>query len=218
MLLAVPGVSVHFHRMSAPGETGSLEGQDQRNRAMVASLDGAVEALAQVKPDLIVLAHTATSYTLGQRGEAELLARLHKQSGIPVVSAYGAVLAALERLGVKRVALGAPYSAATTEQGRAHLESCGYSVVRHANLQGVVNIYDTTADQAYRLARSIDVPEADAVFLSGTGMPTLPVLQMLERDLGKPALSSNAAMVWHALRRCGVREPIAGYGRLLTLE
>ena len=218
MLLGVPGVSIHFHRMSAQGETGSLEGQDERNRLMVASLDEAIEALAAVKPDLIVLAHTATSYTLGRQREAELLARLHAKTGIPVVSAYGAVLAAFERLGVKRVALGAPYSAATTEQGRAHLESCGYTVVRHANLAGVANIYDTTAEHAYRLARSIDVPEAEAVFLSGTGMPTLPVLQMLERDLGKPALSSNAAMIWHALRRCGVREPIPGYGRLLTLE
>jgi hypothetical protein len=24
--------------------------------------------------------------------------------------------------------------------------------------------------------------------------------------------------MWHALRRCGVRQPIAGYGRLLTLD
>jgi maleate cis-trans isomerase len=216
--LVPPGVSVHFHRMTATGVTGSLDGQEERNRMMIDSLDVCVETLAQVKPDIIVMAHTATSYTLGQQREAELLGRLGAQAGIPLVTAFGSVIAAFERLGVKRVALGAPYSAETTAQGRAHLEACGFTVVRHANLQGVANIYDTTAEQAYRLACSVDAPEAEAIFLSGTGMPTLPALAMLERDLGKPALSSNAAMMWHALRRCGVREPITGFGRLLTLD
>jgi maleate cis-trans isomerase len=215
--LTPPGVSVHFHRMVARGETGSLDGQEGRNLQMIASLDDGIETLAQVKPDIVVLAHTATSYTLGQQREAELLARLTQKTGIPVISAFGSVAAAFERLGVKRVALGAPYSAETTAQGRAHLEACGFTVVRHDNLKGVVNIYDSTAEQAYRLARSIDTPEAEIVFLSGTGMPTISVLETLETDLGKPALSSNAAMMWHALRRCGVREPIPGYGRLLTL-
>ena len=94
----------------------------------------------------------------------------------------------------------------------------GFTVVQGQNLAGVTNIYDETAERAYRLARSIDTPEAQAVFLTGTGMPTLPVLDMLEADLGKPVISSASAMMWHALRRCGVRQPIAGYGRLLTLE
>jgi maleate isomerase len=56
------------------------------------------------------------------------------------------------------------------------------------------------------------------VFLSGTGMPTLPVLGVLEQDLAKPVISSASAMMWHALRSCGVGQPIPGYGRLLTLE
>ena len=76
---------------------------------------------------------------------------------------------------------------------------------------------DETAERAYRLARSVDGAEAEAVFLSGTGMPTLPVLEALEQDLGKPVVSSASAMMWHALRLVGVAVPIAGHGRLLTL-
>ena len=125
---------------------------------------------------------------------------------------------ALDRLNVHKLALGAPYSAETTAQGRAHLEAHGFTVVRSQNLEGVANIYDETAERAYGLARSIDRPEAEAVFLSGTGMPTLAVLDLLEQDLRKPVISSASAMMWHALRSCGVRQPIPGYGRLLTLE
>jgi len=77
--------------------------------------------------------------------------------------------------------------------------------------------YLCRALKAPSLARSVDRPEAEAVFLSGTGMPTLPVIEALEHDLGKPVLSSASAMMWHALRSSGVRQPIPGYGRLLTL-
>jgi maleate cis-trans isomerase len=216
--MAPPGVSLHFNRMIAHGATGSLDGQTERNASMVARLDETIEMLALVRPDIIVIAHTATSYDLGPEEEAALLARLAKASGVQVTTAFASVAAALERLDVKRVALGAPYSAETTEKGRAHLEAHGFTVVNHDNLAGVVNIYDTTAEDAYRLARSVDRPEAQAVFLSGTGMPTGSVLDMLEADLQKPVISSNSAMMWLALRACRVNQPVAGFGRLLTLD
>jgi maleate cis-trans isomerase len=216
--LAPAGVSVHFHRMTARGTPGALDGQDERNRSMIDSLDDCVEMLAMVKPEIIVVAHTATSYHLGREQEAALLSRLTEASGVRVVTAFGSVVAALERLGVRRLALGAPYSAETTAQGKAHLETHGFAVVCAENLQGVTNIYDETAERAYRLARSVDRPEAEAVFLSGTGMPTLPALDALEHDLGKPVISSASAMMWHALRCCGIRQPIPGYGRLLMLD
>ena len=216
--LAPEGVSVHFHRMTVRGATGSLDGQDDRNRMMIENIVGSIELLAMVNPDVIVLAHTATSYSLGRQGEADLLARLEKSAGRRVITAFGSVLLALERLNVRRLALGTPYAAETTLQGKAHLAAHGLEVVNFANLQGVTNIYDETAERAYGLARLVDREDAEAVFLSGTGMPTLPVLELLEQDLGKPVISSASAMMWHAMRLAGVRQPVSGYGRLLTLN
>jgi maleate isomerase len=215
--LAPEGVSVHFHRMTARGATGSLDGQDERNRMMVANIDESVELLAMVEPDVITIAHTATSYHLGRQREAELLARLQKSTGKQVVTAFASVLNALERLNIRRLALGTPYSPETTLQGKTHLEEHGLEIVNFTNLPGVTNIYDETAERAYQLARLVDRAEAEAVFLSGTGLPTLPVLELLEQDLGKPVISSASAMMWHALRVAGVRQLIPGYGRLLTL-
>ena len=217
MALAPPGVSLHFNRLIARGAPGSLDGQTERNRMMVDNIGDSIEMLALVKPDVIVLAHTATSYHLGRQAEADLVARLMASTGTQVVTAFGAVLRALERLNVRKLALGAPYSRDTTLQGKAHLEAHGLEVVNFDNLKDVSNIYDETAERAYRLARMVDTPEAEAVFLTGTGMPTLPVLEALEQDLGKPVISSNSAMMWHALRLAGVRQPVTGYGRLLTM-
>ena len=216
--LAPDGVSLHFHRMVAYGTPGSLSGQTERNRTMVEHIDSGIELLALVKPEIIVIAHTATSYHLGRRGEVELLDRLEKATGRRVVTAFGSVVSALERLKIRKLALGTPYSAEVTLQGKAHLEEHGFEVVRFDNLQGVENIYDTTAEHAYLLARSVDAEDAEAVFLSGTGMSTVSVLEVLEQDLGKPVISSASAMLWHALRLAGVGRPVAGYGRLLTLR
>ena len=217
MALAPPGVSLHFNRMVARGVPGAPDGQSERNRMMVDNIEATAEMLALARPDVIVLAHTATSYYLGRDGEAALIARLEKSTGTRVLTAFGAVLRGLERLGVRRLALGAPYSRETTLHGKAHLEAHGLQVVNFGNLKGVTNIYDETDERAYGLARMVDCAEAEAVFLTGTGMPTLPVLEALEQDLGKPVISSASAMMWHALRTAGVRQPIPGYGRLLTI-
>src|SRR4051812_21748987 len=74
MIAAAPAqVSVHFTRMVAHGPAGSHEGQEARNRSQIEHLPECAALLAMVKPRVIVLAHTATSGTLGKAGEAELV-------------------------------------------------------------------------------------------------------------------------------------------------
>jgi len=211
-----PGVSVHFTRMVAHGVTGSLDGQEERNRTQIAHLDENIALLAMVKPSVMVLAHTATSYTLGREGERELLTRLTQAAGIPLISAFGSVIAALAHLDVRRVAFGTPYSEDSTLKCKANLEAYGLQVAGFGRLEDVKNIYDETPQRAYQLARRVDTPDAQAIFLSGVGMPTIEVLEMLERDLGKPVISSAAAMMWNALRVAKVNAPVAGFGRLLA--
>jgi maleate isomerase len=213
--LAPAGVSVHFTRMSASGPAGTHDGQEERNRAQIASLDEATRLLAMTAPQVIVLAHTATSYTLGRAAEADLVRRQETASGTRFITAFASVLEALACLDIKRIAYATPYSAELTEQGHAHLTQHGFDVVGVARLEGVRNIYEETTARAYAVGRQADRPEAQAIFLSGTGMPTLSMLQHLEDDLGKPVFSAASAMMWNALRIAGVRAPLPGYGRLL---
>lgn len=214
--LAPPVVTVHFTRMVAHGETGSLEGQEERNRTQIAHLEENAALLAMVKPAVIVMAHAATSYTLGIEGEKELIARIEQSTGTRFITAFGSVIAALAHLGVRRLAFGTPYGEASTLKCKANLEAHGYAVTGFGRLEGVKNIYDETPQRASELARRVDTPEAQAVFLSGVGMPTIEVLEELERDLGKPVLSAASAMMWNALRVAKVNAPVSGYGRLLA--
>jgi maleate isomerase len=216
--MAPLGVSVHFSRLVTREPGGTHHGQEERNRTQIEHVGESAELLAMVKPNVIMLAHTATSYTLGRSAEAELVQRLQTQHGTPVATAFGSVVAALNMLGVKRIALGTPYSDEMTTKGKALLEEHGFDVVNYGRLENVMNIFDETPERAYRLARAVDKPAVQAVFLSGLGMPTVSVLEMLEQDLGKPVISAASAMMWHALLLAGVRHCVAGYGRLLASE
>lgn len=215
--IAPRGVSVHFGRMITRGTvTGSHDGQDARTRSQLDHIDEPTEMLAHIRPQVIALAHTASSYMLGVKGEAELTARLEKEHNIRFTSAFFSVIEAMKALGVSKVALGTPYAEAQTLQGKGALESYGMQVVNYRRLENVRNIYEETPERAYALAKAANTDEAEVIFLSGVGMPTLEVLDALERDLQKPVISSVAAMMWNCLRIAGVEPAVPGFGRLLN--
>ncbi len=62
----------------------------------------------------------------------------------------------------------------------------------------------------------VDGPDADAVVVVGTNLPTARVAAVAEFWLGKPVVALNTATYWHALRQCGVEDKVRGFGRLLA--
>jgi len=46
-------------------------------------------------------------------------------------------------------------------------------------------------------------------------LPTVEIAAEAERWLNKPVLAINAVSYWDALRRCGIEDRVAGYGRIL---
>ena len=57
--------------------------------------------------------------------------------------------------------------------------------------------------------------EADGVLIGGTGFRCVGILDALEHDLKRPAISANQASLWHCLRLSGIKDTLAGYGSLL---
>jgi maleate cis-trans isomerase len=201
--------------MVARGPVGTLDNLQQRAASHLAHLDESVEMLASVEPDVIVLAHTATSYVLGKEGELKLTRHIEEFTGIPFISALGSAVAAFDILGARKIAVGTAYDEALTLKGKAVLENYGLNVVNALWLEDVKSIFEETERRVYGLGRDANRPEAEALFLSGVGLPTLAVLGALEADLGKPVISSASAMMWNALRVSGIGAPVSGYGRLL---
>ena len=107
-----------------------------------------------------------------------------------------------------------PYIALVHRREIAFLEALGLTVVGEAAL-GI----DTNAEMA-RLspgyledwAYGARNDQADGYFLSCTALRTAELIAPLERRLGRPVLTSNQVMVWHALRDAGVAGGDAGMG------
>ena len=214
--MAPKGVSVHFGRMISRGADGTLNGIEARIATQIEHLDESVEMLSMIKPEVIALAHTATSYYLGREKEQALVRRLEDRFKLHFITAFGSVIEAFNSLGIKKVALGTPYDEKLTLEGKQNLESYGIEVVSVDWLRNVRSIFEEPPNRAYRLGKQVNTEQADAVFLSGVGMPTVSILEALEQDLGKPVISSSSAMMWNALRLAGVAPVLPGYGSLLS--
>jgi maleate cis-trans isomerase len=197
--MAPSDVALHFSRLDPgddPGDPGGAVGMEVRTRAYLAGLAAPARALAVLSPAVVVLAHTGSSYANGFANEPALIERLAGLAKTSAVTAAGAIRSALQHLGVKRLALGTPYPASVSAQGKAYWQVAGFEIVGYHRLEGVTNIYAESEERAYALARKADVPAAEAVLLSGTGLPTVGMLQNS---------SKTSASRWSAARRrcCG---------------
>jgi maleate cis-trans isomerase len=215
--MAPGGVTIHFARLeSLAGEPGAADGMERRTLGYLDSVPAAIHSMEALRLGVVALSHAAVSYLSGYAAEPALLDRLAKLSSARPLTAATAIAEALRHLRVRRLALATPYPDVIARAGRAYWRAAGFDIVAHRGLPDVTNIYEETEERAYALGRSADSPEAEAVLISGTGLPTAGIVERLERDLGKPVVTSQTATLWRALALLGVSARVAGHGRLLA--
>jgi maleate cis-trans isomerase len=127
------------------------------------------------------------------------------------------LLRALRFLDAKRIVLGSAYTDKVNAIAQSFLEANGFKVVAARGLGMVDNLAvgRLGPESAYELARGAGAADADAVVLACTNWRSMDMIERLERELGKPVLSTTQVSVWDALRLTGYRGEIPGYGRLL---
>jgi maleate cis-trans isomerase len=183
------------------------------------AVEEAAEQLAPARPAVIAFACTTGSLLKGPGWDKVLRDRIETRTGIPATTTSTAVLAAFEALGVRRLGIATPYLDELNRREREFFAALGYEVrgIRGLGIRDDREIGNQTPETAYRLAREVDGPDVECLFVSCTNFATLPIIAALEADTGKPVVTSNQATIWQSLRRAGVREPIRGAGRLLEV-
>ncbi|WP_459617018.1 maleate cis-trans isomerase family protein [Bordetella sp. 2513F-2] len=184
---------------------------------VVGDIETQARNLASADVDVLVLGATAPSFLKGLGYDVEVTRRIERASGKPATTTSTALVNALKKLGISRVALGAAYDDKVNSIAKGFLEASGFEVVRVKGLGLVDNLVVGRLDgsSARDLAREIDCPQAQAIVLACTNWRTMDVLEQLEQELGKPVLSTTQVSIWAALHMIGETGPLNGYGQLL---
>lgn len=167
-----------------------------------------------VSPLVTAYACTAGSFVKGMAGEAALVAAMRAAGAPAAVTTSGSMLAALKHLGLSRVATVTPYTTDLSIGLTSYLMEAGVEVVATSGLGLTSQIWAVPYEETINLVRATDVPEAEAIVISCTNLPTYDLITKLEAELHKPVVTANQVTMWAALRVAG-RKAVGPGQRLL---
>jgi maleate isomerase len=193
--LGLTNVVFHYARLVPQACTTALD--ENFLRGLEAAVPDALAQVARLPLASVIMACTSAGFTATQRYPAG------------VVSAYDALLAALEQLQAERIVLATPYPHELTSREADAFRGAGIDVVASTSLGRADDLAAVTTYDTHDLLDHVDpaaFAAADALVLSCTAWPTLPLIAELEDTLGLPVVSSNLAMALYPFLPINVEE------------
>ncbi|MGH3449290.1 MAG: maleate cis-trans isomerase family protein [Haloechinothrix sp.] len=170
----------------------------------------ATRDVLHVEPEVVAYLCSSGSFVNGVAGERALRKIICSAGAQDAVTTSGALAEVLQQLDVRRVAILTPYVADLTLKLHEFLAELGVETVSsdHLGLGGGIwkVSYRTIAERIL----AADHPDAQAIFVSCTNLPTFDLIEPLEALLGKPVLTANQLTMWACLARMNL--PVVGPG------
>ncbi len=212
LTLCPEGVGMHFARLPNDDEI-TVE-------TLAAQADHLAPAAKTLPPDgsIDVVGYACTSGSL-VIGEDRVFAELKSaQPRARTSSIITGVMEALRAVGARRVVAATPYLDEVNAREADYMIANGFDVleIQGLNLEKDSQMVTVTPDFLLEFGLAVNRPDADAVFISCGALRALDIIGELEAKIGKPAICSNQAFVWHMLRLAGIDDRIEGYGRLFS--
>ena len=193
------------------------------NETLLELRDHISEAARRIMPwgrvDAIGFGCTSGSVAVG----TDLLAKKINavRPGLPVINPVDGAADALAQLGARRIALITPYQSGPSALIEGYFAQKGIEAVTKASffLDGDPDMNRVSAEALIEAGAKLGShKDADALFISCTGLVTNKVVAPLEAKLGKPVVTSNQALTWGMMRAAGDLRTLAGRGRLFELK
>jgi maleate isomerase len=184
---------------------------------MTEKVDEGARLLADARGDLFAFHCTAAS-TLEPGLIEDIKMSIEDQTGIRATTTGHAAVQALRTLKAQRIAFVCPNRLETHEREVQFFRNHDFEVVAD-RCMGVVEAEKFLAIEPKAfvdLVLDLKTDSADAIFIGCTAVRSAEAIEDLEAQLGIPVLTSNQAMVWHALRHCSILDQVHGFGRLLN--
>jgi maleate isomerase len=184
--------------------------------AMAENVEEAARLLAHANVGLVAFNCTAVS-TYSKALEADIRQRIASTTGLPALMTSAAIVEALRAFQAKKLVLLTPYIAEVNAREVRFLNEAGFEVLSQTGLGLNTNTEMALLepDVWIELGRKSKDRSADAYLVSCTAVRSAEVIDAMERELGRPVVTSNQAIAWHCLRTGGIGDKVRGFGTLL---
>lgn len=192
--------------------------------AMDAESDRCALELSDARVDVLGYACLVAIMAMGRGYHRQSQARLGEatvsnQGAAPVVTSAGALVDALKVMGVKRIALVAPYMVPLTELVIDYIQHEGFEVSDWRALEIPDNLEVGRHDPSKLpgIVAGMKTDDVDAIVLSAcVQMPSLPAIAQVEALTGKPVVTAAVATTYAMLGALGLEQVVPGAGALLS--
>lgn len=214
-ILLPPNVSMAVTRLTSQAPRPA-----DRLREYLLRLPDYLAAYDNFRPDLFGFGCTASSYLLGADEAGRVLADCERRFGYPIITAADAIAWTLSRIGARRIAIVTPYPEGLAKAAFDYWQARGFDPVEAGRAGSLAvdadtrGIYELGSVDAARALAGIDIASVDAILITGTGMPSLPLIAAA--PVAVPILSSNLCLVAtmaHQLGLGDLLDPTSSSGR-----
>jgi maleate isomerase len=202
-----------------PLRVGAREGTQQEFVNALDIVKERVAELAALHVDVIVVSGAPLTIVHGLDGDARISRELEEAHGIPVTTSARNLLDAFHAMH-----LGSTVIATYTNDDAVNDQIAGFYNDGGVKVRAIEKLDVPFANagripppEIYALAKKafLKAGGADSIFLFGAGWRTLPIIEMLEQDLGTKVVTNVPAEVWATFKLLHIHSPIQGYGTLL---
>lgn len=197
---------------------GIRRGTEDEFREVLQAFEQKVAELAEAKVDLIHPEGAPPFMVHGYKGEGEIIKGWEKKYGIPMITAGMTQVEALRALKIKKFVGVTYFTGKINDMFANYFREAGFDVMAMEGISVAFEDVGRLSSQevyAHTHKAFLKHPDADGIYMLGSGWRTLDIIHLLEEDLQVPVAHPVPARAWAIQKRLHVRQPVKGYGRLL---
>ena len=168
--------------------------------------------------DCVVYGCTSGTIAVGH-ASIEKKVKVAKPKAV-VTTPSTAAITALKKMKINKICLFTPYSKKLNDEVLEYFKSEGFDIVSNAyfDIESDLDIGKVDQNYLYEVLSKIELNNAEALFVSCTALPVLPIIDKLEKKLNTIVLSSNQALIWDTLVKINKNNAVRGFGKLFQIN
>ena len=156
----------------------------------------------------------------GAQVELDFCARLRKATSLSVTTEFLSAVDACHTLGIKRLGIISPFKEELNSLVKSYFEEKGFQVplIRGLGIERNIDIANLPEDAAFNLTSEAfrEGPAVDGYYITCPRWRTAASIATLEKETGRPVVTTVQSTIWSAFKALGIKDKIAGFGSLLS--